>query len=508
MSIIFRDKLFFIICLCLPFLFIPKMFQLNFLGGPIGSQLVVWPILFSLVSTLIYGWKKNVNFYKGKIFICFVIVYLMVMLVSLINGLIIYPYYDLIFDGPNNQIERFEKLIILLQKFNISYDRETLLGFWLVIRFLKGVVLEIFYTFGVSYMIYLWYKKRASEAMRILKKSIVIVCVIMFIYSFFEIAYFCGNDLSKEILIRVNPMLHAIKENFGWWPPLLWDSSRVRSIFPEPSQFGMYVSFILPMLWANIFNKENFYRSTLLILLTSTLLFLSLAKTSTMLLLGELVLLIIFTVFSNKRVVYKKSAYIILITGVAFLVSLQCISAYNMRNNSDIKNTVTKYQQDNIVGTFNEKSGSNSARFAIIKSDLRIVNDYPVLGVGSGLKSAYTEEYLLTEEKGVPEVNMWIKLQNDLGILKSGIPSICEFTKRLAENGYTGLFIYLLPFFIILNMYWKNRYKLLITNSENYNKIFLLIALIGSVAAGMSGVLTTVHSYWVALGVAYAYMDE
>ena len=165
----------------------------------------------------------------------------------------------------------------------------------------------------------------------------------------------------------------------------------------------------------------------------------------------------------NKREVYKRCGYLILITGLYFKLSLQCLSIYDTKANKF--NSASNYYEEQIVGTFEEKSGSNCARFSIIKSNLRIVWDYPAFGVRSGLKSAYTKDYLLPKEKLVPEVSMWIKLQDDLGVMKSGIPSICEFSKRLAESGWVGLLVYLLPFFIILNMYWKKRNNLFLTNA-------------------------------------------
>ena len=52
MSIHCRNRLFLFICICLPFLFIPKVLQLNFIGGPIGSEMIVYPIIMSYVYTL------------------------------------------------------------------------------------------------------------------------------------------------------------------------------------------------------------------------------------------------------------------------------------------------------------------------------------------------------------------------------------------------------------------------------------------------------------------------
>lgn len=167
---------------------------------------------------------------------------------------------------------------------------------------------------------------------------------------------------------------------------------------------------------------------------------------------------------------------------------------------------IESYIDQNVIGVVNPNSGSNGARFAIMKSDIRIWQDHILLGVGNGLKSAYTEEYLNDNERKNAEIKLWGNLQSKYGVLKSGYPSINEFSKRLAENGILGFVCYIFPLLFLIYKFYKNRKNYNLDFKENNNVICMLIALIGCFVTGMSGMLTTIQSYWLLLGIAYAYL--
>lgn len=56
-----RNSLFFTICFSIIFSNIPGGIQLNFIGGSIGNQLVLYPLLVGLIYTLYC--KKNIRIY-------------------------------------------------------------------------------------------------------------------------------------------------------------------------------------------------------------------------------------------------------------------------------------------------------------------------------------------------------------------------------------------------------------------------------------------------------------
>jgi O-antigen ligase len=402
-------------------------------------------------------------------------------------------------------------------------SQEYLLSIWIVARFFKAILLQIIYTLGFSYIIYCWFAKDPGVAVKILQKSIYIIVCIMAVYSFFELFYFFGYAWAKSVLVNVNPLLHAIEENFGWWPPLLWDSPRVRSIFPEPSQFGMYGAFVMPFIWANILNKKHIYGNLFIVCILALLMFLSVSKTSMALFLLEIGLLVIIVTIRQKNELLKKCILIIFTIGIAFGINVLCLSNYGIRPFDDIlgfNNTetskkndlfvygeekITKYLQKNITGIANENTGSNGTRFAIIKNDMRVGKDHFILGVGSNLKNAYTTDYFTQEEILIPEIGNCKKLQDEQGVLKTGYPNVSEYSQRFAENGLVGLLIYVSPVFILCFIIWKNRKKYFYDDDEINLFVCVFISLIGCFVSGGSGVLTTIQTYWILLGIAFDY---
>lgn len=102
-----RDSLFFMMSFALIFNNIPKAIQLNFIGGAMATQMTLYFLIAGFIYTL-YCEKKYGNVFVGKkIFTCFSFIYLSVMLVSTILGLIQYPFYDEILNGPVTQIQKF-----------------------------------------------------------------------------------------------------------------------------------------------------------------------------------------------------------------------------------------------------------------------------------------------------------------------------------------------------------------------------------------------------------------
>ena len=516
MSIHCRNRLFLFICICLPFLFIPKVLQLNFIGGPIGSEMIVYPIIMSYVYTLYCQFKFKNVVVDLVIMKRFIFAYLFVLFLSLGWGLWQYPYYDLIMQGPGDQIAKLPAILVFFHSYGIELNEQTMTLVWMVARFIKGVFFEIIYTFGFSYMVYCWFKRDPQSAVHLLQKSIHIIMPIILVYSFVEIFYLLGYDWAKYSLIEINPFLHAIRENFDWWPPLLWPD-RVRSIFPEPSQFGMYGTFIMPFLWAEILNANRKKYNICMTFFLAVLMYLSASKTAAGLLIGEFFLLLLYVGVKHKLELFKRCMGLLFILVLAFGLSTLIISNYNSKPfkldfnknfaaNYNISDLMKIYAENNIVGIVDSSSGSNGARFAIIKSDMRIGFDHWLIGVGLNLKSAYTYDYLTPKEKLNGEIKLWKETQQKYGVLKSGYPSICEFSRRFAETGIVGLLTYSFPLFALLGLWWRNKNKYAADMNNCNSIICCLIALIGSFVAGMSGLLTTIHTYWLLLGICFAFI--
>lgn len=502
------DILFLILCICLIFLNIPPIIQMNTLGAVVGNKLVFYPLFVSLVYTFYCEYKyKNIliNFAKFKKYI---LLFLGINLLSTIIGLYMYPYYDLILHGPVDQIEKLPKVLVLLNDWGIDIQEQSLIMLWIVVRVLKTVCLETLYTFGGAYIIYCWYYNRVKDGYTLLLKAIIISIIIILFYSFIEIFYLLGNDFATNILIFVNPILHEIKFLGTWWPPLLWQG-QLRSIFTEPSYYGIYAAFAMPLLWYAFIKAKNLkYKISIGMLMFGFVfcLFLTKARTAVALFGGECVLLILFMLYLRKKIFIQKVICILLCSGIAFLGANIVIGNMPVNKKAETTNkiNVEAYLEDNLGSLASTDKRSNTARYSAMIANFKIGVDYPILGVGTNLANAYITEYLPDMSKNNAEVNMWLKNQQEMGILKSGFPTLGEYTCRFAQNGLLGLMVFLAPAFILFRKLLQKIY----VEKNNYEivlpYVFFTISFIGIMTAGIGDYINVTYCYWVLLGLGYA----
>lgn len=243
-----RNSLFFTICFSIIFSNIPEGIRLNFIGGSIGNQLVLYPLLVGLIYTLYCQNKYKNIFIKKKEFVLFSFIYIITGLISIGLGLLQYPFYDEILNGPLTQIPKIPMMISFFSYLQIDFDRNNLILGWMFTRVIKGMLLSYLWTFCMGYIIFCWHKNTGEESFKILTRATLCgVCVIL-LYSVIELFYLGHVSAAGDILKIVNPYIHSIENDGTWWPPLLW-GGQLRSVFAEPSYFGIYAAFAMPLLW-------------------------------------------------------------------------------------------------------------------------------------------------------------------------------------------------------------------------------------------------------------------
>lgn len=499
------NTIFFIICFCLIFNNIPKIIQMNFIGGIVQGKLVFYPLIIGFIYTIYCQYKyKNVlvNFDK---FLKFILVYLCISFISLLIGLYNYPYYDLVINGPVTQIEKLPKLMAILDSFGINIDQKILIAFWMIARSIKGLLFEIIYTFGGAYMMYCWYHDNWKTAFKILIKAFWLSLIFVFGYSIIEIFYLVGNQQAKEILETITPYFHIIKSDATWWPPLLWPG-QLRSLFAEPSYYGIYFAFTMPILWyASFATKKLVYKVLIyfsLIFFTFCL-FLTQARTAVALFTGEFIIFSVIMMYLHQKILLKKFANILVCVVFAFMSSNYFITNLLADNRYEIQ-TANEYIENNLTSLTSTTQRSNNARYSIMLTDLKIGLDNPLLGVGTGLRNAYVPDYLPEMTKDNGEVKMWIENQQEKGIMRAGFPKLGEYTNRFAETGILGLIMFLiLPFILLKKLYLKITDKTI--NADNkLPYVFFTISLIGIMASGIGDTINITYCYWVLLGLGYA----
>ena len=104
--------IFFLMCFSLIFDDIPKAIQLNFLGGPVGNKLIAYPLLIGVIYTAYCYYRHNFILPNIRQFSNYILAFIIIMILSTIHGLFIYPYYDLVLNGRVCQefcVNRFNK---------------------------------------------------------------------------------------------------------------------------------------------------------------------------------------------------------------------------------------------------------------------------------------------------------------------------------------------------------------------------------------------------------------
>lgn len=251
-----RNTLFFLMVFVLIFDSVPKPIQMNFIGGPVGGKLEFYPLMAAFIYSFYCQYRYHNIFVDFKVFCKYAAIFVGMMMLATIVGLINYPYYDLILNGPADQIEKLPKVMSFLQVHGIFVEQKHLMQVWLIAREIKGVLLEAFWCLGGAYLVYAWYKDEWSQALRLAVRAVTCSCCVLFVYAIAEVLYLAGNETAKEILSFINPYIHPIVTNHGWWPPLLW-KGQLRLVFPEPSHVGNYIAFGLPLIWYSYIHPDK-----------------------------------------------------------------------------------------------------------------------------------------------------------------------------------------------------------------------------------------------------------
>ena len=539
----FIDILFALLVFSLPFNFMPQMLWQQFLGGPFGASLVVYPLIIGFAYTAYCQWKYKNVFYKFRVFKKFAFIYLVILLVSLVWGLYNYPYYTQILNGPADQIEKLPGVLSFLHGMGIPIKHQTLLEFWMLARLIKGVLFELLYTFGAVYMIFSWYHDRAQRAVDILLKVTVLDLVIIAAYGLVDVCYQNGQMWAQNALMTMNSIIHA---NMGMQtdPTIpqvqFFRDAQNRSIFTEPSAYGIFMAFAYPLLWWIIFRTQNIKTKILLWVLFLVITFEVFLSQSRLALAVSFAVFGSFTIFSLYS--FKKEFITLLLTlliggGIAFSGAIcflqhgqvparmgdwyplatkwqemQKQDAGKIQLEKDTKNVnADVYFEEGLASLSNDykegqHAGSNHSRFTVQKTHIQLGLEHPLLGVGTSLRQGYLRDKLDKDPGG--EIQTWNKATDQKGLLRGNIPNLGEFTCRFAETGMLGLLCYLFPAFILLWRYAKVILQRERTITEISPFVFSGLSFVGIMATGLGDWMNVFFCYWMAMAIGYLVTGE
>lgn len=500
------------ILLILAIIFLPInhfRIEMPFIGATLSKFFILAGILLYILK-LCVGQLKLTRFEQFAAFYLFVL--LLWQCLCTVIGIQEFEYYSLV---SLDQMDKLRFFIQMLRDYGFPVTDIAAIKVWLCLRFLKDCLLYVVFSYGVSLWVYHLYheKVKCSETPRSvafshLTFSIIILCLIMTVYSIIEIGYLTGNLTCARILAQINPLLYEVKKLHGWWPPLLW-KNQLRSVFAEPSFFGLASTMIVPILIykilaspKNIFVKRFF---TCVFGIFLVMLFLTRARTALLLFVGQLFLLVFYVLFF-KRVYLKKVFHIFFVVLLSFCLSLFIMSGFKVVNldsgtayTSNVQTNAADYINDNIASVVGNKR-SNNARYASVRATFLTGLQHPLFGVGMGLNTAYVNANFTEEDLRNNEVRNWSRYIDQEGVLKSPIPLLNQFSIIFANFGGIGLFLYLLPMFYIL----FGVLKILFSGRMNLEGACLTIAYIATVAAMFSN--SAFLTYYIMTGVLISYV--
>ena len=498
---------------------IPMSLRIGFLGGEFSAKASFYTLFICLVYSV---WLKRHSLRQYHLYwkeLLYIALLGFSIAVSLVHGLINFPYYDLV-PGTNYMNHKLEAIIQLI--FNESVSEYTLSVIHFCFRALKNSLTQLIFTFGFSYLIFYWYKNRSEIILKIVSKGSLISASLVVIFGVIELFYFGKQQWALSLLTYIRPIVHAIEINNTWWPPLFWPELQFRSLFPEPSFLGIYAVITIPFIWSIIFtskNKKLVGLSFIILLLLEMITLLANSRTATVFFIIDHILLVfaLCIQFRNKKFIIH-TVLVTLIGLLAFVGNIvytsnvfyvQDASTKSINTTSttsknistqQVANEITSYGENNIKSLSKKGGRSNNQRYGVMKADLDIFKENPLLGIGQGLRTPYVLNHLDEDTLNGAEVKMWIENIKNKGLINISIPMLGEYTSRLSETGIMSFVLFMAPILLLL----FKLLKYIIQNSKDTFVIFFTIAYIECLLTGIGTTLNELYYFWILLGFGYA----
>ena len=411
----------------------------------------------------------------------FFIVYFIANMAVTIHGNLIFPYYDI---ADFSRLEGSERMafqvISTLFPSNPDYIN------WMISNTLKTcltTVTRFYSSYLIVFSIFLFYKETSFNIIDDIWLGITVILPVLAIYEIFEVASLVGASWGTTVLKTINPLLYEVENLHGWWPPLLWPG-QIRSVFAEPSFFSYWGVLCVPLFLRNIHNPKHFWISIIGLAFISFTVLGSNSRTGTALLFGVVCVYFIVAVITKQKRVLKT------------ILIVFCTIAIALTTSVGILGTNIDSYFGNTLGTLTSMTArSNSQRFAMMKAQMDIFSEHPILGVGESLLSPYLADYFIERDMDSGEISLWIKETEEHGFIYGGFPPLCEYTSALAAYGLLGSIGNNLAFIVLTCIVmFKGLYN---RKSEGHDLPVVLSTCACIVAYGISGQFETNLLYFI-----------
>lgn len=494
--------IFFALCTFMCFTFLPVQFQASgILFGSLSAKLMLYPVLAGIVYTTYIVCKRELVCAEWGSFKKYIFAYVALSLISVVFGLVNFPYYDVVSQTSMNAFRWATFIRQLFQGVGFNFSDQQLVAACLIFRCVKNLCVDMFFCYGIAYMLYCWYADDWKRGFKVMGYGCLTGLALVLFYGVLDIMYLAHCQIGETLLTILNPCVHPIRLNGSWHPPMFWNA--FRSLFCEPSYFGMWAAVVLPFVWYQCLRLE-FGKKLLLFMLVNVYfafcLFLSNSRTCIGILLIELFAMFVALLWQRNSKWLKKC--LLIIVGVVFAFGLNIgFQSKFMQADIGASNVVQNYVDQNIKTlSYTNKGRSNSQRWAVIQSDIKLFADHPFFGVGYGLSRFYVYDYLSQGSFQNYEIQEWYGRSKKHGIAKDGVPALSEYPYMLAQLGIFAGSIYYLPLIILvykfLVMLWKRQLTV--------EHLTLGLALLGTMATGFNDPFIVVGWIWILYGICFA----
>lgn len=423
------------------------------------DKLSMYP-LFAL-SIIWFVWEAKRKRLKDYVPILLVFAaYFLINIAVVIHGDLIFPYYEFAHYETLEGGDRIAYQVISALFGSLSNQTS-----WIISNILKScltITTKFFFSWFLLYSAFLFYRETKFDVLNDIWIGITCILPFIFIYEIFEFSYLLGFSFGEVVLGKVNPLLYEINTSHGWWPPLYW--SQVRSVFQEPSFFSYWGAFCLPSFMMNIQKRYKLALNLVEYFFIAFIVLSANARTGTALVIGAVAVFIVFNFIANMKKSVLTSIFVILVLSVAFIFATWFSVAINDPRNTDtstatatvsnsgIASAITKYVDNNIESIVDPNARSNQQRFAMMRAQMEVFTDHPILGVSEQLSGFYFLDRFEQYEIENNEAKLWMETQIKNGSLMRGFPQLSEYTYSLATSGILGFIINTLPilFFVCL----------------------------------------------------------
>lgn len=298
-----EEWLLFFMILFIPLNSLPGRYKIPILGKNISVSLLV----IMLVVCLIWWYRNKEDFHLPHIKFLGLFCFWTILCTCI--GAYNYPFFDSRADAYLATKSAIETIAHVWPGITQSPGAIHLVY---TIGDIGGMLKGIFLPLVGMYIVFCGlYGKNAHRGVEWISKAVMTMACIMGIYSAFEIYWIWTNSpFCAKLLSSINVYLFDPALKNGWWPPLLW-VGQLRSYTTEPSFFGIMASFMVPFLWYRIFQEKRKIEFLFLIYFV-LMIFMTKARTATVVYLGEVFCLLLFSLILRYDH-WKKACLVVLL---------------------------------------------------------------------------------------------------------------------------------------------------------------------------------------------------